>query len=46
MKKRIKIILLVFAITAYLAAVMVHAHKEWKNGITMEEHTREDLLIW
>lgn len=49
MKKKIKIILLVIVITAYLAEVVVYEHKKfevWQYEIPVEVREREDRLIW
>lgn len=46
MREKILAILLYTGIAIYLIASMFQCHKQWQQGITVEEYMREDALIW
>ena len=46
MKEKFKIIILLLALSAYLAFTMYLAHGEWEKGLSREQIEREDMLIW
>ena len=46
MKKKVCNVIVVILILLYLGIVFCDSHKDWKNGITSEEITKEDRLIW
>ena len=48
-KEKIRIILIVIVMLAYLAAVVIHEHEQWEvwqYEIPTEVREREDRLIW
>ena len=46
MKKKIYNTIIVILIMLYLAAAFHNSNKKWQNGISKEEITKENLLIW
>ena len=46
MKEKMLAFLLYTGIVIYLIASMWQCHKKWQQGITVEEQTVEDMLIW
>lgn len=46
MREKIIAILLYTGIAIYIIVGMFQCHKQWQQGITIEERTIEDALIW
>lgn len=46
MKEKIIVVLMFTAMVVYLAVGIYQCHKQWQEGITIEEQMREDQLIW
>lgn len=46
MKKKVCNGIIVILILLYLGIMFCDSHNDWIDGITMEEMTKEDMLIW
>lgn len=46
MKEKIIAAFMFIAMAIYLVTAIYQCHKQWQEGITIEEQIREDMLIW
>ena len=46
MKEKLLITLMFIAMAIYMGTSLYQCHKQWKEGITVEQIRIEDCLIW